>query len=62
MVSSVGYFNKGKTFVINKTASLNLPSARELHTRGLSFVLPRDERQNWIFLDTAGTNSPVLGK
>ncbi|XP_062508855.1 uncharacterized protein LOC134185084 isoform X2 [Corticium candelabrum] len=60
VVSSVGYFNKGKTFVINKTASLNLPSARELHTRGLSFVLPRDERQNWIFLDTAGTNSPVL--
>lgn len=62
VVSVIGFFNKGKTFVVNKIADLNLPSARQVHTRGLSFILPGDERrQNCIFLDTAGTNSPVWG-
>jgi len=57
-VSVSGFFDKGKTFLLNKLASLTLGSGQTITTKGLSIKLP-DESFNFILLDTAGTNSPI---
>lgn len=62
VVSAIGLFNKGKSFILNKLGKFNLPTAKSIHTRGLSFLLPDIDKNNqYVFLDTAGTNSPVWG-
>eukprot|EP01120_Amphizonella_sp_Union-15-10_P016211 TRINITY_DN8475_c0_g1_i1.p1 TRINITY_DN8475_c0_g1~~TRINITY_DN8475_c0_g1_i1.p1 ORF type:complete len:650 (-),score=151.01 TRINITY_DN8475_c0_g1_i1:117-2066(-) len=61
LVSVSGLFNRGKTFLLNKLAKTALPSDYKVTTKGLSFVLPFDDNvKNLIFLDTAGTNSPLM--
>eukprot|EP01121_Diplochlamys_sp_Union-15-3_P013271 TRINITY_DN4095_c0_g1_i1.p1 TRINITY_DN4095_c0_g1~~TRINITY_DN4095_c0_g1_i1.p1 ORF type:complete len:658 (-),score=136.28 TRINITY_DN4095_c0_g1_i1:27-2000(-) len=60
IVSVSGLFNRGKTFLLNKLGKTSLPSDMKVNTKGLSFVLPDDDNvKNLIFLDTAGTNSPL---
>lgn len=65
VVSAIGLFNNGKTFLLNKLAKIFLPSDTSVHTRGLSFILPNPKvGSEFVLLDTAGTNSPmnVTGK
>ena len=63
MVSAIGLFNNGKTFLLNQLAKIYLPSDTSVHTRGLSFILPDPEvGSDFVLLDTAGTNSPMNGE
>jgi len=52
-------YNKGKTLVINNLSDIQLPSGSKITTRGLSFVCPSSYEGSMVFLDTAGTHSPV---
>jgi GTPase Era involved in 16S rRNA processing len=58
VVSVLGLFNKGKTFLLNKICNENFDSGYKVTTRGLSFKEPYD-MNNIILLDTAGTSSPL---
>lgn len=60
IVSVVGLYDKGKTFVLNNLAESNLPSGKKLTTAGLSFKYVDVEKgTKLILLDTAGSYSPV---
>lgn len=60
LVSIMGRFDRGKTFIINQLAKSALPSGRRVQTKGLSFLCPKDSsNSNVIYLDTSGTNSPL---
>ena len=59
-IGVVGLFNKGKTFVVNRLTGTSLPSDCKVNTRGLSMIIPRTGfGKEYVWLDTAGTNSPV---
>ena len=60
IVSVVGLYDKGKTFVLNNLAESNLPSGKKVTTAGLSFKYVDIEKgTKLILLDTAGSYSPV---
>ena len=61
ILSVNGFFNKGKTFLLNKLAGFNLPSEFKWATKGMSFKIPKagSASQNWLLLDTAGTSTPI---
>jgi hypothetical protein len=62
VVSFYGLYNKGKTFLASKISNKKLPLGYSVSTIGLSVLYPKDlEKENSIvFLDTAGTETPVL--
>ena len=60
IVSVVGLYDKGKTFVLNNLAESNLPSGKKVTTAGLSFkYVDLEQGTKLILLDTAGSYSPV---
>lgn len=60
IVSVVGLYDKGKTFVLNNLSESNLPSGKKVTTAGLSFKYVDIEKgTKLILLDTAGSYSPV---
>lgn len=60
IVSVVGLYDKGKTFVLNNITNSNLPSGKKVNTKGLSFKhVNVDSGTNLVLLDTAGSYSPV---
>ncbi len=62
IVSIMGRFDRGKTFIINQLAETLLPCGSKIQTKGLSFLCPKDnDNSNVIYLDTSGTNSPLRG-
>ncbi|GAM20064.1 hypothetical protein SAMD00019534_032390 [Acytostelium subglobosum LB1] len=61
VVAVLGLFNRGKTFIINQLSGFTLESGRRVQTKGLSFKQTR-EGTNTIFLDTAGTETPLFYK
>lgn len=63
IVSVLGLFNKGKTWLLNKVCTgEKLASGRHVTTKGLSFKEPTgDAIRDIILLDTAGTSSPLKG-
>ena len=63
-VALIGWFNKGKTHVLNLLSGQQLPegSTEKSRTRGISFKIVPSQEQNrpaFIFADSAGLNSPV---
>jgi hypothetical protein len=61
VVGIVGYYNKGKTTVLNHICLKHheFPANLITHTKGLSFKLIKDDKLNVIFLDSAGMFSPA---
>jgi len=59
VVSVFGLFNRGKTHFLNQIGGVRLASGKKVHTKGLSFRIPRREGLNLVLLDTAGSNSPI---
>jgi len=55
IVSILGHFSKGKTFVFNQIYKTQFPSGLVEHTEGLSMKL----MDNILLIDTVGTYSPV---
>jgi ABC-type taurine transport system ATPase subunit len=60
IVSVLGLFNKGKTFLLNQICNINLPSGLKVNTKGLSFQEPNNNK-NIVLLDTAGASAPLQG-
>ena len=54
--------NKGKTFLLEKLANIELPIGTSIKTEGLSIRCPdmESENQNIILLDSAGSETPLL--
>lgn len=59
IVSFIGLYDKGKSFVLNNLTNINLPSQRKILSRGLSFKEFYIEETKLILLDTVGSYSPV---
>lgn len=60
IISVVGLFNKGKTFLLNKLFGLRLPSGQTYETQGLSFVYLKERRM--LLMDSPGVQSTVSYK
>ena len=56
VISVLGNSNRGKTYLLQKLSGSNLQSGYQVQTKGLSLKFSGD----LIFLDTAGTNIPLL--
>jgi translation initiation factor RLI1 len=54
IVSILGHSNRGKTYILQKLSGVNF----QIQTKGLSIKIPED--QNYLLLDTQGTNAPLL--
>mmetsp|Transcript_62 Transcript_62/g.123 ORF Transcript_62/g.123 Transcript_62/m.123 type:complete len:679 (+) Transcript_62:25-2061(+) len=60
VVSFTGFFNRGKTWLLNALTKRALPSQRRLSTRGLSFVIPEDKAHPLVYVDSAGSGTPTV--
>ena len=60
VISVVGLFNKGKTFLLNKLFGLHLPSGRTQVTQGLSCVYLKERKM--LVIDSPGVQSTVSYK
>lgn len=67
IVSILGLYDKGKSFLINKLFHLTLGSGKRVHTRGVSMKFtsaavpsnnPEEDKKDVLVLDTAGVHSP----
>ena len=59
IVSVLGSYNRGKSFLLNQLCDIKLPSGNLIHTEGISITAGRDKAKNIIFLDTAGTDTAI---
>jgi hypothetical protein len=63
IISVLGNKNVGKSFILHLLTEKNIPNGYTVTTEGLSFILPEEEGNrgdNYILIDTAGTESPLL--
>jgi len=56
-VGIVGRENIGKTYILNKLCDFQLPTGTNIHTKGLSIKLAKN--QDFICFDSAGLQTPV---
>jgi hypothetical protein len=56
IISVLGNSNRGKTYLLQKLCGENLDSGYQIQTKGLSMKFHKE----LIYLDTAGTNTPLL--
>ena len=54
----IGNLNVGKTYILSKITNYKLPSG--LRTKGISVKYPMNYGPNWIALDSAGSEAPLL--
>lgn len=59
VVGLLGSYNRGKSFMLNQFCNTEFPSGRLLPTEGISITASRNTVENLIFIDTAGTDTPV---
>jgi GTPase SAR1 family protein len=59
-VAVVGNANKGKSYILQKLAGDKFPSGFAVKTEGLSLKYPKSENLNFILLDTAGLETPLI--
>ena len=59
IVAVLGSYNRGKSFLINQLCNINLRSGNLIHTEGLSMTAGRNQAENIIFIDTAGTDTAI---
>ena len=61
-VGVVGLGNKGKSFLLQKLADIELPTGTSIKTEGLSIKCPdiNSENKNIILIDSAGSETPLV--
>jgi len=59
VVTVLGAYNRGKSFLLRKLCKIKLPNGNLIHTEGISITAGRENYTNIVFLDTAGTDTPV---
>jgi hypothetical protein len=63
IVSVLGNKNSGKSFFLSLLTNKKIPNGYSVTTEGLSFIIPDNDKNkddNYILIDTAGTESPLL--
>ena len=63
IVSVLGNKNTGKSFILHLLTGKSIPNGYTVTTEGLSFIIPdnaENKNDNYILIDTAGTESPLL--
>ncbi len=53
IVSVLGSYHRGKSFLLNQLCDIKLPNGNLIHTEGISIIARRNQTQNVIFIDTA---------
>jgi len=61
VVGIVGAYNRGKTFLLSKLCNVNFPHNKLTHTDGISITAGGKDYKEIIFMDTAGTDTPIEG-
>ncbi|CAF0898779.1 unnamed protein product [Didymodactylos carnosus] len=59
VVAVLGSYNRGKSFLLNQLCNIRLPSNNIIHTEGISITAAREPYKDIIFIDTAGTDTPI---
>jgi HSP20 family molecular chaperone IbpA len=59
VVAVLGSYNRGKSFLLNQVCDINLPNSNLIHTEGISITAGRNQAENIIFIDTAGTDTAI---
>lgn len=63
IVGVMGFYDKGKTWILNKLMDTSFPSSKRVATEGISFCMTiGPSNTKWLILDTAGFGSPVSCK
>ena len=65
IVSVLGNKNSGKSFLLHLLTNKDIPNGYTVTTEGLSFIIPdndKNKNDNFILIDTAGTESPLLSE
>lgn len=61
VIGLIGNLNKGKTFILSKLVKSEVSPETCINSEGLCFkYLEISENSNYIFLDTKGSNQPIL--
>ena len=56
----LGNANRGKTFFLQKMAGQKLGDGYSIQTKGISLKFPEEEEKNFVLLDSAGFETPLL--
>ncbi|UJR18517.1 hypothetical protein I4U23_005424 [Adineta vaga] len=59
IATALGAYNRGKSFLLKKLCKIELPNGNLVSTEGISITAGRENYTNLVFLDTAGTDTPV---
>lgn len=59
VISAVGNFNKGKSFLLRYLSGKSLPTGFHIHTDSLSFLFPEGTANPVTYIDTKGLELPL---
>lgn len=59
IVTILGAYNRGKSFLLNELCHIKVPSGDLIRTEGISITAGRERYTKIVFVDTAGTDTPV---
>lgn len=60
IVSFLGLYDKGKTFILNSLLNTSLPSEKKVQSHGISFKQISNENEApFLYIDTVGAYSPI---
>lgn len=64
IITAIGNSNKGKSYILSKISSINIPDGHSVKTLGLSIVFPEklqdnDSPQKFVILDTEGSQNAI---
>lgn len=63
IIAIIGFYDRGKTWLLNKLTASQFRSSKRYATQGLSFsIVKSTDSLPWVILDTAGFGSPVACK
>ncbi|CAF1392210.1 unnamed protein product [Adineta steineri] len=60
VVTIIGSYNRGKTFLLNTLFNIELSSGNLVHTEGLSITAGRNDADHIVFIDTAGSDTAII--
>ncbi|CAF0947988.1 unnamed protein product [Didymodactylos carnosus] len=61
-VAILGAYNRGKIFLLSKLCNVVFPHNHLIHTEGISITAGGKEYIDIVFMDTAGTDTPVTSE
>ena len=64
IITAIGNSNKGKSYILSKISSIDIPDGHSVKTLGLSIVFPeelqdKDSQHKFVILDTEGSQNAI---